>query len=335
MYLFRFSKKWLVGLIVFFFSFTSAYAAFSDRPDVRAYINEVSRIYNFTPEQLNAWFNTVQIQQPIIESMSHPYEKKPWDIYQHIFLQDKRIQNGVTFYKQNQAALESAEKQYGVPAPIIVAILGVETFYGTQQGNYRVLDALSTLAFNYPLTPSRAPFFRKELTEFLILCRQLNLDPTTVRGSYAGAIGQAQFMPSSYRHYAIDVSGEGKSDLRTNPHDAIFSIANYLKQNGWRANEPIATPAKITGTMYQKLNVDATKPLYTINQLKTWGITPLYYPPVMPQPAGLIRLDTTGTPQYWIGFQDFYVITRYNTSKQYAMAVFLLAAEIQRGAGIE
>lgn len=300
------------------------------RPDVQAYITSVSQEYHFPREQLITWFKSVQIQPAILTSIARPYEKKPWNSYQRIFLQKKRIQNGIIFFKQHRAVLESAEQKYGVPAPIIVAILGVETYYGEQQGSYRVIDALSTLAFDYP---ARAPFFKKELTEFLLLCRELDLNPTSVQGSYAGAIGQAQFMPSSYRHYAVNYSGEGQIDLRKNPHDAIYSIANYLQKNGWRANEPIATPARIYGSDYKHLNVDAKNPLYTMTQLKASGVTPRYYPPVMPEkPVGLVQLETTGAPQYWIAFNDFYTITRYNTSKQYAMAVFLLAAEIQRGA---
>lgn len=332
----NFFKKSLILLVCFIHGsihIALADSSFCQRPDVQTYIMAVSKQYGFSQMELTNWFNTVQIQPAIITSISKPYEKKPWDTYQGIFLQDKRIQNGIAFFKQNRTVLDNAEKKYGVPAPIIVAILGVETYYGEQQGTYRVLDSLSTLGFDYP---PRAPFFKKELTEFLLLCRQLNLDPTTVQGSYAGAIGQAQFMPSSYRHYAIDFSGEGRSDLRRNPHDAIYSIANYLQKNGWKADEPIATPAKIIGTQYQSLDVDAKTPLYTMDQLKFFGITPLYYPPVIPNGlVGLVKLETTGAPQYWIGFNNFYVITRYNTSKQYAMAVFLLAAEIQRGAGIQ
>lgn len=310
------------------------------RPDVHAYITSVSQQYGFNELRLDECFNTVQIQPAIITSITKPYEKKPWNIYEKLFLQEKRVQEGVRFFMQHRAILDSAEKKYGVPAPIIVAILGVETYYGVEQGKYRVLDALSTLSFDYP---PRAPFFRKELTEFLLLCRQLDLDPTTVQGSYAGAIGQPQFMPSSYRHYAIDASGDlasmssniGLSDLRGNPHDAIYSVANYLKKNGWRADEPIATPAKIEGNAYQQLNSAAKTPVYTMEELKAHGVTPLYYPPVIPEkPVGLVKLETTGMPEYWIGFNDFYVITRYNTSQQYAMAVFLLAAEIQRGMGI-
>lgn len=314
-------------------SFANVVVPFSKRPDVQTYIQNISKEYHFDPAALDALFNTVQIQPAIITSITKPYEKKPWDVYQQIFLQEKRIKNGVAFYTKHRAVLEAAEKKYGVPAPIIVAILGVETYYGVEQGKYRVLDALSTLGFDYP---PRAPFFRKELTEFLLLCRQLNLDPTSVQGSYAGAIGQSQFMPSSYRHYAIDVSGEGFSDLRNNPHDAIFSVANYLNKNGWVAGEPIATPARMEGNEYKKLNLDAKTPLYTMQQLKEYGVTPMYYPPVVPEkPVGIVKFDTsTKETQYWIGFKDFYVITRYNTSQQYAMAVFLLAAEIQRGMGI-
>lgn len=330
--------KKLLGFSVIFFVFFSSFSLaksvpFSQRPDVQSYIQSVSTQYNFNRAELDTLFNTVQLQPAIITSITKPYEKKPWDVYQKLFLQEKRIQNGVNFYTKHRAVLDAAEKKYGVPAPIIVAIIGVETNYGVEQGKYRVLDALSTLGFDYP---PRAPFFRKELTEFLLLCRQLHLDPTSVQGSYAGAIGQSQFMPSSYRHYAIDVSGEGFSDLRNNPHDVIFSVANYLNVNGWIADQPIATPAKIEGKDYRKLNLDAKTPLYSMQQLKAYGVTPLYYPPVIPEkPVGVIKLDTSsGEPQYWIGFKDFYVITRYNTSQQYAMAVFLLAAEIQRGMGI-
>lgn len=309
---------------------------FSKRPDVHAYIIQVSQQENFNPAVLSRYLNTVQIQPAILASISRPYEKKPWDIYQAIFLKEKRIHNGVKFFKQHQAVLEQAEKTYGVPAAVIVAILGVETYYGEQQGTYRVLDALSTLAFDYP---PRAPFFRKELTEFFILCRQLNLNPTTVQGSYAGAIGQAQFMPSSYRHYAVDYAsefpGENHSDLRSNPDDAIMSIANYLQKNGWKADEPVTTPAHIQGNDYRHIDTDAKAPSYTIEQFKAWGVTPLYVPPTLPDPIGLIRLDTSKkVPEYWIGFNNFYAITHYNTSKQYAMAVFFLAAQIQREMGI-
>lgn len=311
---------------MFLFNFAFA-GSFAERPDVKAYISEISRQYGFNPVQLTAWFNTVQIQPAIIESISRPYEKKPWDTYKALFLQEKRIQNGIAFYKAHRAVLENAEKAYGVPAPIIVAILGVETYYGEQQGKYRVLDSLSTLGFDYP---PRAPFFRKELTEFLLLCRELNLNPASIQGSYAGAIGQAQFMPSSYRHYAIDASGSGQSDLCKNEDDAIHSIANYLKKNGWLREDAIATPAVVRGN--HPVDTEAKQPLYTLQQFASWGITPRYYPPVIPPGrVGLIKLDTTSAPEYWIGFHDFYVITRYNTSKQYAMAVFLLAAEIQRG----
>lgn len=306
--------------------------SFNQRPDVKAYIAEVSQQYHWNPADISQDFSTVQIQPAILTSISKPYEAKPWDIYRENFLQPERIQDGVAFFKKNRVVLEEAEKLYGVPAPIIVAILGVETKYGQVQGNYRILDALSTLAFDYP---PRAPFFRKELTQFLVLCQELQIDPTTIQGSYAGAIGQSQFMPSSYRYYAVDYSNEGRSDLRNNPHDAIYSIGNYLKKNGWHADEPIATPAILRGHGYQQVDTASKKPLYTMHQLAGWGIIPQYYPPVIPEkPVGLIKLDTTQAPEYWIGFNNFYTIMRYNTSQQYAMVVFLLAARIQHDVGI-
>lgn len=329
-----FLRCFLYGFLTL--STVASASTFNERPDVQAYIKQTSKQEDFNPAVLSQYLSTVQIQPAIIASISKPYEKKPWDVYQAIFLKEKRIHNGVKFFKQHQAVLEQAEKTYGVPAAVIVAILGVETYYGEQQGSYRVLDALSTLAFDYP---SRAPFFRKELTEFFVLCRQLNLNPTTVQGSYAGAIGQAQFMPSSYRHYAVDYAaespGENHSDLRGNPDDAIVSIANYLQKNGWKADEPVTTPARIEGNDYRHIDTDAKAPTYTIEQFKAWGVTPLYVPPTLPNAVGLIRLDTSKkVPEYWIGFNNFYAITHYNTSKQYAMAVFFLAAQIQREMGI-
>ncbi len=328
----RFSR-YVFCCLISLFSLSAHASSFTDRPEVKAYIAETAKKYDFNQEQLEGWFNTVQVQTAILGSISKPHEKMPWNKYKQIFLQQERIQQGIEFSKKYKTTLADAEKKYGVPAPIIVAILGVETYYGKQQGTYRVLDSLSTLSFNYP---PREPFFKKELTEFLLLCREMNVSPTSIYGSYAGAIGQAQFMPSSYRYYAVDSSDKGHSDLRKNPHDAIYSIANYLNKNGWRADEPIATPAKISGSAYRRLDIESRKPLYTLTQLRSYGVTPAYYPPVVPQePVGLVQLDTTGAPEYWIGFKDFYVITSYNVSKQYAMAVFLLASDIQRGMGIE
>jgi len=211
-----------------------------------------------------------------------------------------------------------------VPPHIIVAILGVETLYGKHQGNYRVIDALSSLAFSYP---RREKFFKKELAQFLLLTREENIDPLSIKGSYAGAMGQPQFMPSSYRYYAVDGTGNRKRDLLNSDADVIFSIANYFKQHGWQAKQDIVAPAIVKNSKYVAINAAARKAKYPIKTLAKYDIRPL-----KPQPdarlAGLIILNAKTQPEFWLGFNNFYVITRYNTSKLYAMAVYELAQEI-------
>jgi membrane-bound lytic murein transglycosylase B len=257
--------------------------------------------------------------------MNKPYEKKPWSNYYQLFMTSKRINEGVAFWQQNADTLKKAEKKYGVPADIIVAVLGVETFYGRIQGNHKVLDALSTLAFNYP---ARSKFFKKELREYLILCRELNVNPDSVQGSYAGAIGKPQFMPSSYRAYAVNANGKGPSDLRADNQDVIYSIANYLKTHGWRDSEDVAVQASLTGKNYKKLKTNPRRATYSLSKLEKYGVKPKKA--AKAKKAGLVVLDDLDKKEYWLGFNNFFVITRYNTSKQYATVVYLLAEELKR-----
>lgn len=300
--------------------------AFTQRKDVQQFIREVSREHRFDERQLNQIMNEVKIQPQIIESMERPYEKKNWDVYKAIFLTPQRITSGLNFWRANQKTLELVEKQYGVAPEIIVSILGVETLYGERQGQYRVLDALATLAFNYP---KRAPFFKKELKEFLLLCRENHVPANQYLGSYAGAIGQPQFMPSSYRHFAVDYRHKGSRDLITNNEDVIASVANYFHQHGWKQNQGIAQPAKLKGTQYRRLSINQRKANYTYNQLLQHGVTPVTLAHNHPYKAGLMEFVTAAGNEYWIAYPNFFVITRYNSSPQYALVVYLLSQQLK------
>ena len=219
----------IVLLVILFFSpLTMADTYFANQPKVKKFITQMVHQHHFNRKKLIALFNQVKIKPAIMQSIKTPLEKKPWYTYQMLFVTEWRIRQGVHFWNKYQKALEKAEKTYGVPASIIVATIGVETKYGKHTGNYRVIDALSNIAFS---DSPRSPFFRKELEQFLLLTREQHLNPLKVMGSYAGAIGQPQFMPSSYRHYAVNFSGNPKIDLSNNEIDVIGSIANYYKKH--------------------------------------------------------------------------------------------------------
>lgn len=313
----------LITLFLISFSI-QADPTFTQRKDVQAFIHEMVKKHGFRYQELNQTFNQVVLQPKIIESMTKPYEKKPWDVYKKLFLTQTRVQAGVEFWKANQKTLEKAERQYGVPADIIVAILGVETLYGQRQGDYRVIDSLSTLAFNYP---PRAPFFKKELAEYLLLCREHGVQPNEYLGSYAGAIGKPQFMPSSYRYYAANFNGQVRKDLMRDNEAVIASVANYFHKHGWKLNEYVVEPASIQGQGYQRINTHLKSAEYNLAQLRHAGINT----PQLPhqKKAGLIELDTQTGPEFWVAYPNFYVITRYNTSPQYALVVHLLAKQLK------
>lgn len=300
--------------------------ALANRPEVQAFIGEMVRKHGFDPRELNAVFARAKAQPDIIAAITRPAEAKPWHAYRKIFLVPKRIQGGVEFWNAHQATLTRAEQVYGVPAEIIVAILGVETLYGGNTGKHKVLEALSTLAFDYP---RRADFFRRELEQYLLLSREEGIDPLALQGSYAGAMGLAQFMPSSYRAYAVDFTGDGRRDLWNNPQDAIGSIANYLSVHSWKRGNIIAMPATVQGSQYQSLLSENLKPKLNVQTLRRQGVIP-QFPLNNQKQAILLELEGEGGPQYWLGFDNFYVITRYNHSPLYAMAVYQLGQEIRR-----
>jgi len=323
-----------VTRIIMFLS-TVCYAVFSfadtalvKQKEAEAFIQLMVNKHHFKRADLVAVLQQAKFQPRIIELMERPYEKKNWNTYSTLFLTPERLQGGLEFWQENQETLEQAEKKFGVPASVIVSILGVETKYGKHQGTYRVLDAVSTLAFYYP---KRASYFTRELEEYLLLCREQGVPVTQYVGSYAGAIGQPQFMPSNYRVYAMNFSGKGHPDLVDNKQDVIFSVANYFKQHGWTANKDVIDPALVKGSQYKTLKTNTRSPNYTYKHLMVSGVTPVT--PLMhpPEKAGLIELNThDDVYAYWLAYPNFYAITRYNTSPQYALVVHLLSEQLQQ-----
>ncbi len=297
----------------------------TQRPEVQAFIDEMTSKHGFDGDELTTLFEQVRMKQKIIDAITRPAEGKPWHEYRPIFVTKTRISEGVKFWNENEADLKRAEQVYGVPPEIIVAVIGVETRYGRHKGSWRVLDSLSTLAFAYP---KRAKFFRSELEQYLLLAREESLDPLTIKGSYAGAMGKAQFISSSYRHYAVDFDGDGKRDLWDNTTDAIGSVANYFKRHKWQPGEPVGSYAMVGSNRITRLLKAGIKPHTTVKEFRQQGVTALT--PLPPEaPAALIAFEKkVGRPDYWLGLNNFYTITRYNHSPLYAMAVYQLGQAI-------
>ncbi len=286
------------------------------------FIEQMVEKHGFDKADLTQWLNKATVKESILKAMYRPAEKaKPWYQYRQIFVNEKRINGGVKFWQQNVNILKRAESTYGVPAEIIVAIIGVETLYGKNKGNFRIIDALKTLAFHYP---KRADFFRNELEHFLLLTREEEMDPLKPKGSYAGAMGIGQFIPSSFRKYAVDFDNDGKRNIWTSNTDAIGSVANYFNQFGWKTGEQVIKASQIRPNAVENLLALEFKPQYTLRELKQMGL--LYHGDEPDNtPSMFIDLETEFGTTYWLGFQNYYVITRYNRSKRYAMAVYHLA----------
>ncbi len=296
----------------------------AQRMEVKKFIDDMVKNHQFDSNELITLFSHVRLQDRIIKIISKPAESKPWYQYRPIFITRKRIKGGVDFWTQNQDILSRAYDTYGVPPQIITAILGVETFYGDQKGGYRMIDSLSTLAFDYP---PRSKFFRSELEQYLLMTREEHIDPLSMTGSYAGAMGKAQFIASSYRQYAIDFDNDGKRDLWDNNADAIGSVAHYLSVHGWRKEGPVAAKAMVKAGINSELLDNGLRPDSTLRELKDKGVI-VDEGVADDQPAVLVSLETRTGPEYWVGFENFYVITRYNHSALYAMAVYQLSEEI-------
>lgn len=306
--------------------FVSSAQANTELPGVDDFIAQMVEKHQFNESELKQVFGQVEVKEDILKAISRPAEKsKPWYEYRQIFITDKRIQGGVEFWQQHAAELAQAEKEFGVPAEIIIAILGVETRYGGNVGSYRVIDALSTLAFRYP---PRSKFFTSELEHFLVLTREEDMSRLDPVGSYAGAMGLGQFMPSSYRAYSVDFDHDGKRDIWTNRTDAIGSIANYLARHGWVAGESIAHRTKLLKDRPEALLDKGTKPSLTRQQLSDAGFT-LAELPAEADKLAVISLTQPEGEEYWLTRQNFYSITRYNHSHMYAMAVTQLAEAIK------
>jgi membrane-bound lytic murein transglycosylase B len=293
----------------------------AEYPELRTFIGEVAARHGFDAIELTRWFADVNLKTDVVAAMERPREALPYHEYRKGFLTPLHVKRGLDHWRQHAAALERARDRYGVPPEIVLGILGVETQYGRNNGKYRVLDALTTLMLLYP---PRAEFFRRELEEFLVLARQLKLKPLDVKGSYAGAVGIAQFIPSSYRRYAVDHDGDGRADLLKSHADAIGSIASFLKVHGWQASEPVVTEARLEGTYYFWVEKLGVKPALNLRDLVGYGIFPSQ-PVDTEKRAALIELEGEDGPYYRLGFDNFYAITRYNRSKRYAMAVTELA----------
>jgi membrane-bound lytic murein transglycosylase B len=292
---------------------------------MKSFAAEMASKHGFDKAELEAMLTGTAFRDDIIKAITRPAEAKPWYAYRPIFLKPDRIDGGVAFWKENEALLEQAEREYGVPAEIIVAIIGVETRYGKHTGRYRVLDSLATLAFGYP---KRAKFFRRELEEFLLLSREEALDPTQAMGSYAGAMGLPQFISSSYRFYAVDEDGDGHRDLWNSNADVIGSVANYFKRHGWNPGEEITQQVQ-GGDNLEPYVAAGMKPSIKVSELLASGLRPVADKPPQPDAlSSLIKLDAGDHDEYWLGLNNFYVITRYNHSNLYAMAAYQLSREI-------
>ncbi len=302
------------------------------QPNVEAFIHSQTA-RGFDAAELRRLFAQAEIQQPILDAMNKLAEAMPWPRYRAIFLTDERIDGGVKFWRENEAALRTVEREYGVPPEIIVAIIGVETKYGAHVGKYRVLDALSTLGFAYP---KRSEFFLKELANYLQLCRNEGFEPLQQMGSYAGAMGLPQFMPSSFLGYAVDFDHDGKRDIWRNSGDAIASVANYFSKSQWRRGEAVAIPTYAQGAAFYKLLGRDLKPDVGAAQLRAAKVA---IPRQLDERLRVKLLsfeknaqeNADGNAQgeeLWLGLHNFYVITRYNHSPLYAMAVHQLSEAI-------
>lgn len=298
---------------------------YKHHPKAKAFVKKMESQHGFDPAFVYDLLQDAKRKQSIIDAISRPAEKTlNWARYRKIFLTEKRISQGREFMRDNQVALERAQRDFGVPAEIIAAIIGVETSYGKIKGSYRVLDSLATLGFDYP---PRGKFFLSELEQYLLLVKEQRFDAKTVKGSYAGAMGYGQFISSSYRHYAIDFDGDGVADIVNNVVDAIGSVANYFKSHGWNPGATIAVTAQAGNGYDQTIANKKLKPKYTVDELASRGY--IATAPVDPeQLATAMVLAGESGDEYWLGLKNFYVITRYNHSHLYAMAVFQLSEEL-------
>ena len=303
---------------------------YTSRDDVRSFITELAANDGFDARELTDTLRQVRQQPKVLAAMSRPLVSPPkWFEYAPQFLSARRITGGVEFWAANAFILDRAEHQFGVPAEVIVAIIGVETFYGRNTGSYRVVDALATLAFDYP---RRAEFFRRELRQFLLMSREQGVSPLAATGSFAGAMGLPQFMPGSFRSYAVDYNTDGRIDLWNAPEDAIGSVGRYLAEHDWRAGQRVDAPIVLTPDASERLAGKLDGGLSERRPLDAWaaeGVDTGALIDISDDPAGLLMLEENNGPRYRFVFHNWYVLTRYNKSRLYASAVWALAKAVK------
>jgi len=317
----------LAGVTLCLLSATGALAIDIDQPEVEAFIDAMVEEHDFDREQLRDTLGAAEVKQSILDAIARPAEKtKSWAEYREIFITPERIEAGAQFWADNEDALRQVSESTGVPMEMLVGIIGVETYFGRITGSFRVLDALATLAFSYP---PREKFFRRELEQYLLLAREEGMQPTDATGSYAGAMGRPQFMPSSYRAYAVDATGDGKRDIWNDWTDVAGSIANYFLEHGWKSGEDVAARASLgsgwQGPAPQPENT--LKPSETVASLSRKGV--MFVTDLPGDSKGeLLTYEGADGLEHWVGFHNFFVITRYNRNVMYALAVHQLGEEI-------
>ena len=308
-----------------------AFAA--EHPGTEQFVERAVAEYGLQESEVREILAEAEYKQSIIDAISRPAEGKPWHEYRQIFLTDKRINEGIDFWIENRELIAEASEKLGVDEQIIVAIIGVETFYGRVTGNYRTIDALVTLGLYYPqnLSSDRSEFFSSELMQFMQLAKEENIPAIETTGSYAGAMGMGQFMPSSYLEYAVDFDGDGSRDLWRSTPDVVGSVANYLHRHGWQAGEPITVRARASKeAAFDEVSSRTYKPSASVAEWQQKGFrsSTEFAADI---PVGMIKLVEEDRNSYWMTFKNFYVITRYNRSPRYAMAIFDLSEEIKQG----
>ncbi|MGL4751949.1 MAG: lytic murein transglycosylase B [Aeromonadaceae bacterium] len=294
------------------------------RPEDHARLETLSQELNIPLEQLVTGMQQAQFRQSVLDAIQRPWEAKPWYQYRPLFITPDRIRQGVAFWRKNASQLDRAAVRMQVPPEVVVAIIGIETYFGTRMGNHPVLDALYTLGFHYP---ERAPYFSKEFAQFVRLANEQKWPLRQPMGSYAGAMGMGQFMPTSYLHFAVDFDNDGHKDLFANPADAIGSVANYFAEHGWHYGEPVATPATLITPLPAGILTDNPDLIHSWKQLHDVGVRISTDLPA-DTPVKLLRLEQPTGNEYWVVRHNFYVITRYNRSPLYAMAVYQLSQEL-------
>lgn len=296
------------------------------KPELRKFIGHMVSVHGFDARGLRALFANARKNPDVLRAISAPATSRPWYQFKPLCVDEVQIADGVRFWNENAALLERARREFGVPEAIIVALIGVESRYGRYAGGFRVIDSLYTLSFEWP---KRADYFRSELEQFLVLAREQGWNPALVEGSFAGALGWPQFMPSSYRRFALDYSGDGKIDLWRDMADIVGSVAGYLREFGWQEGQPVVAPARVDTADPKPLLELGLKPQLSLAQWQERGVQS---PPGITgsMSASLFTLDQVDGPEYWLGFDNFYTLLQYNYSRNYAMAVYLLGEEISQ-----